>query len=337
MKKTVGVLVGEGGNWRFFQDIFADLARCYETRVYRGKVYNTPLLYGRLNRWAFRRRIRALLRRSDVCFFEWASELLAVATHMPKYCPLITRLHGFELHAWAPRIRWERVDKIVVVSDAMARQFVARYPQCAGRICVVYNGVSLQRFKPAARPAGLELGMLCRIEPGKRLYEAIMMLDGLRRQYHHDARLHIGGGWSADWISEQYYEAVRRLVQKLDLEEHVIFYGHVADPPQWLRQIDIFISHSYREAQQVALLEAMAAGCCCFSHAWDGAEEVLPPEHLYTTDTELQAKISAYMQQPEEERDECRARMRAIAEERFDIETTKAKIRALIDETMTQR
>lgn len=334
MPKTVGVLVGEGGNWNFFHEIFTDLAQSYETRVYREQVYNTPLLYGRLNRWAQRRRIRSLLRHSDLCFFEWASELLAVATHLPRNCPIITRLHAFELSAWAPRINWERVDKIILVSEAMARQFVARYPQCAHKICVVHNGVSLQRFTPAARPSGLELGMLCAVAPRKRLYEAVIMLAGLHRQCDQAARLHIGGSWSDGWESEEYYEALRGLVRRLGLDDYVVFHGHVTDTPGWLRQIDIFISNSYREGQQVALLEAMATGCCCFSHVWDGAEEVLPPEYLYTTDAELQAKINAYVQQPEEERRTRRARMRAIAEERFDIETTKAKIRAIIDETM---
>ncbi len=86
----------------------------------------------------------------------------------------------------------------------------------------------------------------------------------------------------------------------------------------------------------MALLEAMAAGCCCFSHTWDGADEVLPPEHLYTTDAELLAKISEHLQLREEDRSRRCARMRAIAEERFAIQTTKAKIRAIIDETMAQ-
>ena len=336
MKNTVGVLVGEGGDWKFFQDIFTDLTRYYETRVYRERVYSTPLLYGRLNRWALRRRIRSLLRSSDLCFFEWASELLAVATHMPKYCPIITRLHAFELHAWAPRINWDRVDKVIVVSEAMARQFVARYPQCAGRLRVVHNGISLQRFTPAEPPPGLELGMLCTVTPRKRLYDAVLMLDGLRRQHHHAARLHIGGSWSGGWESEEYYEALCRLVARLGLEERVVFHGPVTDTPEWLRQIEIFISNSYREGQQVALLEAMAAGRCCFSHVWDGAEEILPNEYLYATDAELQAKISEYVQQPEEERRTRRARMRAIADERFDIETTKTKIRAIIAETLSR-
>lgn len=333
MKKIIGVLVGEHGNWTFFDEIFKSLAANYETRVFRERVYETPLLYGRLNRWALRGQIRSLLRRSDLCFFEWASELLEVATQMPKSCPIVTRLHAYELHAWAPRINWEQVDTIIVVSDAMARKLAAAYPECAPKIAVVYNGVSLRRFTPAPRPFAFDLGMLCTVEPRKRVYEVIMMLDALRRR-HAAARLQIAGGWSKSPASEEYYAAVRGLVTKLGLEEHVSFAGHVTDTPAWLQQIDIFISNSYHEGQQVALLEAMASGCCCFSHVWDGAEEVLPPDHLFTTEAELLAKITAYAEQPEEIRRQRRARMRAIAKERFDIETTKAKILTIVDATI---
>lgn len=336
MKQTVGVLVGERGNWTFFQDIYVDLARYYETRVYVDKAYNTPLLYGRLNRWAVRHRIRSLLRHSDLCFFEWASELLAIATQMPKYCPIVTRLHAFELFAWGPRINWDRVDKVVVVSNAMARRLTERYPQCVGKTCVIYNGVPLPRFTPALRRSGLELGMLCAVTPIKRVYEAVLTLDELRREHGLAARLHIAGSWSGDWIAEDYHEALRSLIRRLGLDEHVIFHGYVRDVPGWLQQIDIFISNSYREGQQVALLEAMAAGCCCYSHVWDGADEVLPSEYLYTTDAQLQAKVVEYARQSGEERRVRRARMRGIAEERFDIDTTQAKIRAVIDETMAR-
>jgi glycosyltransferase involved in cell wall biosynthesis len=338
MKKKVGVLVGEGGNWRFFDDTFAYLGRYYETRVYIDKVYATPLLYGRLNRWAMRHRIRSLLRGTDLCFFEWASELLAAATQMPKSCPIVTRLHAFELAAWSSRINWDRVDKVIVVSEAMARRFAARYPHCADKLRVVHNGVSLQRFNPSGRKrSGLELGMLCAIVPVKRVYEAILMLDGLRREDGLAARLHIGGGWSGDWQSEEYYEVLRRLTRRLGLDEDVVFHGYVSDTPRWFRNIDVFISNAYREGQQVALVEAMAAGCCCFSHTWDGAEEVLPGECLYTSEAELRTRITAYARLSEEEQGRCGARMRAIAEARFGIETTNTKIRAVIDEALAER
>ena len=92
--KKLGIFVGEKGNWSFFQDIYEDLCAHYRTEIFKEKVYNVPLLYGRLNRWAFREEMRSILRRNDLCFFEWASELLVPASHMPKYCPIVTRLHS---------------------------------------------------------------------------------------------------------------------------------------------------------------------------------------------------------------------------------------------------
>jgi hypothetical protein len=125
--KKIGVFVGEE-MWTFFNEIYNDLNARYQTEVYKEKIYNTPLLYGRLNRWVFNRQLRSMLRRNDICFFEWASELLMHASHMPKQCAIVTRLHSFELYEWAPKINWDAVDKITLISHAMQRQFVAVYP-----------------------------------------------------------------------------------------------------------------------------------------------------------------------------------------------------------------
>jgi len=125
--------------------------------------------------------------------------------------------------------------------------------------------------------------------------------------------------------------ALHRLVSKLGLEDRVIFYDHLPDPAFWLQGIDIFISNSYWEGHQVALVEAMASGCYCLCHFWDGAEEVVPSDQLYGTDMQLQELILEYAALSETERRDRQARMRAIAAERFDIEITKARIRDVIE------
>ncbi len=65
-------------------------------------------------------------------------------------------------------------------------------------------------------------------------------------------------------------------------------------------------------------MEAMASGCYCLSHCWDGAEEMLPPENIFTTDGDLRAKLLAYAQLDENRKAQARASLRRIAEERFD-------------------
>jgi hypothetical protein len=74
----------------------------------------------------------------------------------------------------------------------------------------------------------------------------------------------------------------------------------------------------------------MAAGCYCLSHAWAGAEEMLPAEHLFVTDAELQRKIIEYAKTTQPEKELLQARLRSIAFEKFDIEQTKAGVHQVI-------
>jgi len=326
--RKLGFIVGED-NWTFFNEIYDYLSNRYQTRVFNRKTYNTPLLHGRLNRWALRDGLRAMMRRNDVCFFEWAEEYLTIASYQPKLCPIITRLHSFELYEWAPKINWDAVDKIILVSQAMRNKFIDYYPDCTHKTVVVYNGISLQDFTPPAnRNFHFNLGMLCHIAPIKRIYEVILLLSNMREEGH-DAHLHIAGKPAGDL---RYSIALQRLVDELELHDSVTFYDHIDNTPGWLKNIDIFISNSYWEGQQVALIEAMASGCYCLSHFWDGAEEMIPSGNLYVTESELLQKIIAYSRKPEAEKQSCQAQMRSIACEKFDIERTKVQIRQIIEE-----
>ena len=116
------------------------------------------------------------------------------------------------------------------------------------------------------------------------------------------------------------------------MKDQVVFHGWIDDVPSWLNKMDIFISNSYWEAQQNALIEAMAAGCYCLSHFWDGAEEILPREYIYSTDDELQQLIIEYCGLNEDKRKDHINGLRAIAYEKFDIEKTKIEFREIIDD-----
>lgn len=324
----VGILVGED-KWMFFEEIFEDLVGHYKTDIYKRQTVNSPVLYGRLNRWASRRGFNSILGRNDVCFFEWASDLLMPASQLPKHCPVIVRMHSFELYRWAPEINWDFVDRVILVSEAMRQKFGDLYPDHFCKTEVIHNGVSLSKFKPLEqRTFNFNIGMLCSINPVKRVYDTVLMISGLR-ELGYDANLHIAGTLKGDL---RYEKAIHRLVNKLDLEDVVHFYGHVTDAATWLQKVDIFVSNSYWEGQQVALIEAMATGCYSLSHFWDGAEEILPAKNLFVTEAELQKKIIEYVEYSEAERKKHQAEMRAIACQIFDIEQTKIKIRRAIDE-----
>ncbi len=323
----LGILVGEE-NWVFMQELLPDLAAHHQTSIFRPKTYNVPLLHGRINRWTFRAGIQRMLRQNDVCFFEWASDLLRHASHMPKSCAIVTRLHSFELHEWAHRICWDRVDKVILVSEAMQEMFVELYPAQQHKTVVIYNGKSLAAYKmPTRKPFRFQLGMLCNISPIKRIYEVILLVHQLKEQGY-DPTLAIAG----KPLDLRYTAAVQRLVHRLGLQEQVTFDGYVTDTPAWLQKIDIFLSNSFWEGQQVALIEAMASGCYCLAHSWAGAEEMLPAENIYLTDTQLQQKMIDYSEQPEAERLRRQHRLRTLACEKFDIKRTSAQLRQVIHE-----
>lgn len=323
----LGVFVDNHNNWLFFEEIFEDLASRHQIEVYERKSYSVPFFRERLNRWAYQEGLRSMLRRNDICFFEWAGEFLMHASYLPKSCAIVTRLHSYELHMWAPKINWDAVDKVILLSHFMRETFAELYPGCSDKIEVVYQGRPLDKFKPPERREfQFRLGMLCNIVPVKRIYEVILMVHSLRAQGY-PARLHIAGQPKGDL---RYASAVHRLVEKLGVQEGVIFHGYVTDTPTWLRQIDVFISNSYWEGQQVALIEAMATGCYCVSHFWSGVEEMLPHQNVYVTELELQQKIIAYSELPEADKRLRQAQLRSIAGEKFDIEHIKPRIRQII-------
>ncbi|MCB0110355.1 MAG: glycosyltransferase family 4 protein, partial [Caldilineaceae bacterium] len=324
----LGILVGQE-KWTFFHEIYDDLAAHYQTEVYQKKNYGIPLFRQQWNHWALQQGVRGILHRNDLCFFEWASDLLVRASHMPKQCTIVTRLHSYELYRWAPKINWDAVDKVILVSKTMQSLFTDLYPQHAHKTVDVYNGKSLVDFSPPAqRDFHFNIGMLCNIKPVKRIYEVILMFHELI-QDGHDAHFYIAGSPVGDL---RYATAIYRLVDKLGLQERVIFDGYVTDTPSWLQKIDIFVSNSFWEGQQVSLLEAMSSGCYCLSHWWAGAEEMLPMENLFFAESELRQKIIRYANMNATEQACHQHQLRTIASEKFDISRTKVQIRQIIAE-----
>ena len=124
---------------------------------------------------------------------------------------------------------------------------------------------------------------------------------------------------------------MNQLVDKLELNDKVTFYGNVTDNRAWYDNIDIFLSNGYSEGWQVSLIEAMASGCYCLSHQWAGADEYLPPENLYFTGFELQQRVLAYCAMPEAEKQQQIACLREKVEANFDMTKTKVQIRELVE------
>lgn len=320
--------------WAFFDDIYQELAAQHDVTTYVRPQYSLPLFNTRLNALLFQRTLQRFLDQNDAVFFEWASGCLAQASRMPKRAAIVTRLHRYEMYRWADRINWDAVDRIVLVSEAKRREFVTRFPEQSAKLVVIPEAISLDRFRPTNKPAAGNIGILCHLRPRKRVYELILVFAELCKQ-RDDLRLHIGGGEAAGF--EEYHEAIHALVHRLKLTDRVIFYDHVADPVRWYSEIDLFVSNSYSEGLQVSPMEAIASGCFCLSHHWDGADELLPVEQLFMTDQELIERILDYCDLPAEEQERRRMRQRQRVCEQFDMDRIKVRIREVIEEVVSAR
>jgi glycosyltransferase involved in cell wall biosynthesis len=126
-------------------------------------------------------------------------------------------------------------------------------------------------------------------------------------------------------------------VDRLGLRDKVKFYGHLTKPEEWYPLVDVYVSNGFSEGLQVSPMEAMSSGCYCLSHQWDGADELMPVENLFYTNTELKNLLIRYADLPEPEKQATRSRLRAMICERFNVDLTKQQIRRVIEETAAGR
>jgi glycosyltransferase involved in cell wall biosynthesis len=323
----IGIAIEE--TWDFLHEIVADLEDHHDTTLFTRREKGVPFFKEAFSQYQYQQDLQKFLQSNDVVFFEWASQLLADATSLPKSCGIVTRLHRYEMYVWADKINWENVDKIILVSDAKKEEFSERFPNQAEKIVIIPEAVSFDRFQFTQKPYQGNLGTLARLQPRKRIYELILAFSELLN-HSQDFHLHIGGdkkrGKSSDYIV-----ALDNLVNKLNLRDKVTFYGNIEKPELWYPRLDIFISNSYSEGLQVSPMEAVACGCYCFSHFWDGADELLPKENLYYTEKEMVERILNYHRLSEGERQSRLENLHETMLKSFNIDKTKTQIRELIE------
>jgi glycosyltransferase involved in cell wall biosynthesis len=334
-RKILGVVVGNNNNWTFFREIYADMQRYYNVVVCTRPRLNLPLAY-RIESIFLNLRLRNLLISCDAVFFEWVDWLLAKSSYLPKRAKIIARLHSLEVGTESTRVNWANVDKIITVSNTIRERLIVKASISPTKIVTIYNGVDLKRFSSLQEPAFHgNIGIVGRLVPIKRIYDLVLTFAQLRFQgypYH----LYIGGSIQTGADNQAYATVLFELPARLGFADAVHFSGHVSDTPNWLRNIDILVSNSYWEGQPVALLEGMASGCYCLSHHWPGADEILPEENIYYLDSELQEKIKSFAGYPQTEQVTIRKRMRAIAEEKFDLERMLRNTRELVNEVISR-
>ncbi len=221
----------------------------------------------------------------------WPDVAMARLAMLPRM-PLIFSFHGLDTAEVMPfrrrlacRMLTGVTTRIFTVSEASRRTLVEQVGMPAQRIDVIPNGVDTNRFAPnLPRDKGkrLVIGTVGSLTPVKN--QALLVRTFARLiAAGHDVELRLAGrGPKKDELT--------RLARELDVEDRVIFAGHVDDVPGFLHQLDIFALPSSSEQHPNALLEAMACGLPCVATDVGGVGELLgqgrfgqivEPEDLY--------------------------------------------------------
>jgi glycosyltransferase involved in cell wall biosynthesis len=170
-----------------------------------------------------------------------------------------------------------RIDHLIAVSQAIVRK-IEDEGRMGPPVTLIYNGVDLDRYdhqEPCCTlreeyglpESGPIVGVVARLEPEKghpTLLEAWPTVLASQQ----DATLLVVGEGSRR-------EALEAQAAELDLGPRVVFTGRRDDVPAVTAALDVAVLPSYREAQGLSILEAMALSRPVVASAVGGIPEMI--------------------------------------------------------------
>jgi len=230
---------------------------------------------------AVQRAVRSLDPAPDVLVAHNDLQLLPELSPLVPSAETVLWLHNEVVTARPGPLRaLEGTDRIVAVSDYIARWTEQHYGLDAGTVRTAYNGVDLERFRPerrCRRPGPLRVVCHGRIDPRKGFH---LVVDAVGRLRARGAAidLTLAGGLQVWGMTAANAAAYRdRLLTSLERVGGT-YLGRI-DPdgvPDLLRAADVACAPSvHHEPFCLSALEAMASGCALVASDRGGLAEVV--------------------------------------------------------------
>jgi glycosyltransferase involved in cell wall biosynthesis len=156
-----------------------------------------------------------------------------------------------------------RADAIVVPSQAVADDLVARLGYPDKKMVVIPNGIDLPEFAPEK---GEEIGTLSVLERFKGIDVFLRAVAEMAPRHPEWKFVTYGSGSDAGRLES--------LARELGVDERISRPGFVPGS-EALRRLRVYVLSSYWENAPMALLEAMAAGVPVVATAVDGVPEIV--------------------------------------------------------------
>jgi len=234
--------------------------------------------------------IESAVQWADIVWLEWANEMATFVTNhlrLPSKKHVVCRIHSYEvLSGYLPKINWSKVSRIIYVADHIRRIAHEVHPPLVNQppSLVIKNGIALDRFKFNIREPGFNLAVVGFINHKKN---PSMWIDILSRLVKTDPRYRLKVAGELQDPRYGYY--FQNIIARLGLKDHIQFFGHVEDMPNWFEteQINYLLSTSIFESFGYNIAEAMAKGIRPLIHSFPGAEELWPHDCLFNSIDEV--------------------------------------------------
>jgi glycosyltransferase involved in cell wall biosynthesis len=211
-----------------------------------------------------------------------AAIALSRAGHPRPY--IVNTVHSSRVRSVADREEVRRLtpemDRLIAVSEAIARKIVVegRSLRNGPQIELIHNGVDLERYdhqEPCCtlrdeygmEPGSRIVGVVARLEPEKG-HPTLLDAWPLVLRECPDAYLLVVGEGSRQ-------EALESQARELRIAHRVVFTGRRDDVPAVTAALDVAVLPSYREAQGLSVLEAMALSRPVVASAVGGIPEMI--------------------------------------------------------------
>jgi len=226
---------------------------------------------------------------ADILFVEFADETLALVSKIRKSKMIVTRLHRYELFN-LPKADWSAINMIIVVNNWMKKELELKVPSLKGKVICIHNFVDVNYWnKPKSRIIKNKLSIVGNIEKRKGHDKAIIAFSKLLKK-RENLQLSIVGK-SKDL---SFSDSLNVLVSDLGLNDNVFFDGYVDDLRQEFHETDVILSFSEHESTHLTLFEGLSCGVFPMSRNWDGVDEFLPKDNIFSTDSEFISKIDKF-------------------------------------------
>lgn len=171
--------------------------------------------------------------------------------------------------------------RIIAISQMVVDDIEAYFGFPAKDILLVYNGIDLQKFNPAAKA--------CRREEARRqlhlaekeiiflflsytlrkkgIYPLLGAASILNEKYR--------GKFKVLVVGKELGRAIREKVSAYSLSDTVFFYGPTKEPMRYFASADVFVLPTYYDTCSLVTIEAMACGIPVITTEYNGAAGII--------------------------------------------------------------